>query len=438
MTGAANGGAGFLDPSIPDADLADLATVDGHTVRVGGLVTALEADGSASTMAPPSGGSSSQARQPRSSRSSSPGTRSTSSAGSEPDDGARQVTVTDPALIVLGSDPSALGQIDDAAAVGPTSSEPPAGAAAPRAAGFGDEVGRLPGAGAGLASPRHRRAVGPGDRPAATPQPPAAGRSRPQRESPPSPARRARPPQPGPRRRPLSVARAWVTLSDARPPCLTLARSRPSSPGVSRQHGTNVSEGEVWLNADTRVESPRDRRIAIPSKGTGMHTGLGPGDLAVLLPGDQDRTTRIAERLTWPRWSIGIGSSLRRRARIGGFASRSSRRASAPPTTSRSSSRRSSRSRTGPRSSESMCGALQPGDGPGRPGHQQRSDPPRIDHELLRPRRVPGGRPSRGDPRVHRGRGAARPSLPRRVDGDGSRVLRCARAADPAAAHPLP
>jgi uridine phosphorylase len=51
-------------------------------------------------------------------------------------------------------------------------------------------------------------------------------------------------------------------------------------------------------NADTRVESPRDRRIAIPEGDRQYHIGLGPGDLAeyILLPGDPDRPARIAER----------------------------------------------------------------------------------------------------------------------------------------------
>ena len=51
-------------------------------------------------------------------------------------------------------------------------------------------------------------------------------------------------------------------------------------------------------NADTRVETPRDRRIAVPEGERQYHIGLGPGDLAeyVLLPGDQDRTSRIASR----------------------------------------------------------------------------------------------------------------------------------------------
>ena len=51
-------------------------------------------------------------------------------------------------------------------------------------------------------------------------------------------------------------------------------------------------------NADTRVESPTDRRIAIPKGERQYHIGLGPGDLAeyILLPGDPDRTGRIATR----------------------------------------------------------------------------------------------------------------------------------------------
>jgi uridine phosphorylase len=46
------------------------------------------------------------------------------------------------------------------------------------------------------------------------------------------------------------------------------------------------------------VESPRDRRIAVPEGERQYHIGLGPGELAeyILLPGDQDRTTRIASR----------------------------------------------------------------------------------------------------------------------------------------------
>ena len=51
-------------------------------------------------------------------------------------------------------------------------------------------------------------------------------------------------------------------------------------------------------NADNRVESPSDRRIAIPAGERQYHIGLGPGELAeyILLPGDPDRTSRIASR----------------------------------------------------------------------------------------------------------------------------------------------
>jgi uridine phosphorylase len=52
-------------------------------------------------------------------------------------------------------------------------------------------------------------------------------------------------------------------------------------------------------NAETRVQSPPDRRIAIPEGERQYHIGLGRGDLAeyILLPGDPDRTARIATRL---------------------------------------------------------------------------------------------------------------------------------------------
>jgi uridine phosphorylase len=50
-------------------------------------------------------------------------------------------------------------------------------------------------------------------------------------------------------------------------------------------------------NADHRVEN-LDRRIAIPAGERQYHIGLGPGELAeyILLPGDPDRTSRIASR----------------------------------------------------------------------------------------------------------------------------------------------
>jgi len=54
----------------------------------------------------------------------------------------------------------------------------------------------------------------------------------------------------------------------------------------------------VLPNADNRVETPVDRRIAVPVGERQYHIGLGPGELAeyILLPGDPDRTARIASR----------------------------------------------------------------------------------------------------------------------------------------------
>jgi uridine phosphorylase len=51
-------------------------------------------------------------------------------------------------------------------------------------------------------------------------------------------------------------------------------------------------------NADHRVEENRDRRVAVPVGERQYHIGLGPGELAeyILLPGDPDRTARIAAR----------------------------------------------------------------------------------------------------------------------------------------------
>jgi uridine phosphorylase len=51
-------------------------------------------------------------------------------------------------------------------------------------------------------------------------------------------------------------------------------------------------------NADHRVDAHADRRIAIPVGERQYHISLGPGELAeyILLPGDPDRTSKIAER----------------------------------------------------------------------------------------------------------------------------------------------
>ena len=58
-----------------------------------------------------------------------------------------------------------------------------------------------------------------------------------------------------------------------------------------------MSEEEVLPNADNRVIHP-DRRIAVRAGERQYHIELGPGELAeyILLPGDPDRTSRIASR----------------------------------------------------------------------------------------------------------------------------------------------
>ncbi len=51
-------------------------------------------------------------------------------------------------------------------------------------------------------------------------------------------------------------------------------------------------------NAETRLEAPVDRRIATAAGDRQYHIDLAPGELAeyILLPGDPDRTARIASR----------------------------------------------------------------------------------------------------------------------------------------------
>ena len=132
-----------------------------------------------------------------------------------------------------------------------------------------------------------------------------------------------------------------MTLLDAR------ENAGLSSAEFRASEAATVSEGEVLPNADTRVESPSDRRIAIPEGERQYHIGLGPGELAeyILLPGDPDRTARIATRfesieLEHRHREFAIGHRhVSRPARVGRARPASAR------TTSRSSWRRSWRSR---------------------------------------------------------------------------------------------
>ena len=134
---------------VLDADLADLASVLGTTVRVGGLVLDVRPDGflldDGTAHAPvvlrgdaadwiplvePEDAINVIGRAER------------------VDDGALAVVVTDPAGIVLGSDPFTVA----GASVPPTAPSATAADPKPRTAGFGDGLGIVPGAGAGLLS----------------------------------------------------------------------------------------------------------------------------------------------------------------------------------------------------------------------------------------------------------------------------------------------
>ena len=140
--------------TVPDADLVDLGSIVGTTVRVGGLVVDIRPDGflldDGTAHAPvvlrddaadwipliePEDAINVIGRVERL------------------DDGVLAVVVTDPAAIVLGSDPTAAG-INGHAPLSPASpaGKETAGDGRPRSAGFGDNLGALPGAGAGFAS----------------------------------------------------------------------------------------------------------------------------------------------------------------------------------------------------------------------------------------------------------------------------------------------
>ena len=155
---AASGGRGASDTAgaetVPDADLADLGSIVGTTVRVGGLVVDIRPDGflldDGTAHAPvilrddaadwipliePEDAINVIGRVERL------------------DDDTLAVLVTDPAAIVLGSDPTAA----DVNGHAPPSAASPAGKemagdGRPRSAGLGDDLGALPGAGAGFAS----------------------------------------------------------------------------------------------------------------------------------------------------------------------------------------------------------------------------------------------------------------------------------------------
>ena len=138
-------------PGVPDADLADLGSIVGETVRVGGLVLDVRPDGFVLDDG--------TAHAPVVLRDQAaewvalvePGDAINVVGRVERLDGdALGVVVTDPAAIVLGSDPTAFAVAAGAEASPGATSLPDA--AAPRTAGLGDDLGMLPGAGAGIAS----------------------------------------------------------------------------------------------------------------------------------------------------------------------------------------------------------------------------------------------------------------------------------------------
>ena len=142
-----------LRAAVPDADLADLASIVGTSVRVGGLVLDVREDGfvldDGTEHAPVALRDEAADWIPLI----EPGDAINVIGRVERlDDGALGVVVTDPASIVLGSDPAATG-VAGLPPASPAGKEQPDGTSnGLRSAAFGDDLGSLPGAGAGVAS----------------------------------------------------------------------------------------------------------------------------------------------------------------------------------------------------------------------------------------------------------------------------------------------
>ncbi len=152
-TGAAGTATTTPDASVPDADLADLASIVGSTVRVGGLVLDVRPDGfvldDGTAHAPVVLHAAAAEWIPLI----EPGDAINVIGRVERlEDDALGVVVTDPAAIVLGSDPAAM-EVAGVAPARPAAKELAEDAGdGVTSAGFGDDLGGLPGAGAGLAS----------------------------------------------------------------------------------------------------------------------------------------------------------------------------------------------------------------------------------------------------------------------------------------------
>ncbi len=138
-------------PAVPDANLADLASIVGETVRIGGLVLDMRVDGFMLDDGTAHAPVVLRALAQEWVALVEPGDAINVIGRVERlDGGVLGVVVTDPAAIVLGSDPTAVAVTGDTLA-GPPTATPPDVAAA-RTAGLGDDLGVLPGAGAGVAS----------------------------------------------------------------------------------------------------------------------------------------------------------------------------------------------------------------------------------------------------------------------------------------------
>jgi hypothetical protein len=135
--------------SVVDADLIDLTTFIGKTVRVGGLVVALTDDGFTIDDGTATGRIVLTGAAADLGDLIEPGDaiNATGTVAESTDDG-RVVVVDDPAGVVLGS---ALGSVDEGASASPTPSDVPETPTDARIAAFTDSIGSLPGAGAGIA-----------------------------------------------------------------------------------------------------------------------------------------------------------------------------------------------------------------------------------------------------------------------------------------------
>ena len=174
-----------------------------------------------------------------------------------------------------------------------------------------------------------------------------------------------------------------------------------------------------------------DPPVSLPDTDRQYHIDLAPGEVAdyILLPGDPDRTDRIASLLDDDRGAAPPPRvQLRDRHATAGCASRSS-----PPASVRTTSeivmaeilaitRRPTFVRIG------SCGVLREDI-----ASATWSSPPaplRLEAttSLLRRRRLPGGRRLRGRGRAPGGRRAHRPPCPPRPDGHGARASTAPRA----------